>query len=248
MRRLLIYILLAASLPATAQHPAFSVATIKPSMPDAPTMTQIRGKRFATTGTTFFDLFQYAYSVHSSQVIGGPEWLQTAKFDVLADPDGEARPSSDQMKELVQQLLTERFHVVMRRETRELPVYALVKTSAVPKLALSTAADPNGIPVGAGSGRGDIGMRNGTITNFASFLQRFAGPAIDRPVVDQTGVSGRFDVDFHFTPDNVSSPETASAPGIFTAIQEQLGLKLKSTKAPINVYVIDSATRPGLDL
>src|SRR5215469_3153792 len=85
----------------------FAVATIKPSAPDAAALTQIRGNRFATTGTTFVDVFKYAYNVHPDQVVGGPTWLRTKKFDILADPETEKRPSSDQMKAMVQQLLVE---------------------------------------------------------------------------------------------------------------------------------------------
>src|SRR3984885_11750503 len=124
----------------------FAVATIKPSAPNAGPLTQIRGNRFATEGTTFIDVFKYAYSVQPDQVVGGPAWLRTEKFDILADPETEKRPSSDQMKAMVQQLLVERFHVVMHREQKVLPVYALMKTTDTPKLTKS-AADPNGIPV-----------------------------------------------------------------------------------------------------
>jgi uncharacterized protein (TIGR03435 family) len=126
----------------------FAVATIKPSAPDAVVVTQIRGNRFATEGTTFVDVFKYAYNVHLDQVVGGPGWLRTEKFDILADPETEKRPSSDQMKAMVQQLLVERFHLVMHHEQKILPVYALVKTADTPKLTKSTAdlsgIDPRG--------------------------------------------------------------------------------------------------------
>jgi uncharacterized protein (TIGR03435 family) len=132
----------------------FAVATIKPSPPDAVSLVQIRGNRFATEGTTFVDVFKYAYNVHPDQVVGGPEWLRTQKFDILADPETEKRPSSDQMKAMVQQLLMERFHLAMHQEQTILPVYALVKTADTPKLTKSTA-DPNGIPAVAYNPRGE---------------------------------------------------------------------------------------------
>ena len=119
----------------------FAVATIKPSAPDAVAATQIRGNRFVTQGTTFVDVFKYAYNVHPEQVVGGPEWLRTKKFDILADPETEKRPSSDQMKAMVQQLLVGRFHLVMHHEQNILSVHALVKTAGTPKLTKSTA-DP----------------------------------------------------------------------------------------------------------
>jgi uncharacterized protein (TIGR03435 family) len=244
MIRLLGLFLLAVAVSAGAQQPTFSVATIKPSSPDAPTMTQIQGKRFVTSGTTFVDLFKYAFSVHDSQVIGEPKWLRTERFDVVADPGGEQRPTSEQMKALVRQLLLDRFHVVLRRDTRELSVYALQKTGAAPRLTAS-AADANAMPSGGGEA-GEIGMNNGTMANFAAYLQRFAGPSVNRPVVDQTGIAGRFDLDLRFAPD-VEAESNPNTPGLFTAIQEQLGLRLKATKAPVDVYIVQSATRPAVD-
>jgi uncharacterized protein (TIGR03435 family) len=223
--------------------PTFAVATIKPSPPDAVAITQFRGNRFATEGTTFVDVFKYAYNVHPDQVVGGPEWLRTQKFDIVADPETEKRPSSDQMKAMVQQLLMERFHLVMHREQKILSVYALVKTADTPKLTKSTA-DPSGIPTVAYNPRGELHVGNATMANFAMLLQRFV---LDRPAVDQTGIAGHFDLKLRWTPDNFRAggkpddpQEDASAPpGLFTAIKEQLGLKLQPTKAPTDVFVID---------
>src|SRR5258708_11041721 len=183
-----------------AQQQGFSVATIRPSAPDSPTLTQIRGKRFVTEGSTFLDLFKYAYGVHESQVVGGPDWLRSEKFDVVADPEGDQRPSSEQMKALVRQLLVERFRVVMHDENRELPAFALQRVGAGPlKFPVSKAA--TNMPAGGGDGGGKVGMRNGTMRDFAKYLQRFAGSSIDRPVVDETGLEGRYDLDLHFAPD-----------------------------------------------
>jgi uncharacterized protein (TIGR03435 family) len=229
--------------------PVFAVATIKPSAPDAPTLTQFRGKRFVTEGTTFMDLFKYAYNVNPKQVVGGPEWLRTEKFDVVADPETEKRPSSDQMKVLVQQLLVERFHLLTHHSQRLLPVYALVKTADTPNLKQS-AADPSGIPVVAYNPNGELSVGNATMANFATFLQRFV---LDRPAVDQTGISGRFDLMLRWTPDSVGADtksndltaDSAAPPGLFTAIKEQLGLKLEPKKLDTDVFVIDRAEQPS---
>lgn len=228
--------------------PAFPVATIKPSAPDAVALTQIRGNRFATEGTTFVDVFKYAYSVHPDQVVGGPEWLRTQKFDILADPETEKRPSSEQMKVMVQQLLVERFHLVMHQEQKILSVYALVKTADTPKLTKSVA-DPSGIPVAGYSPTGDLAVGNATMANFATFLQRYV---LDRPAVDQTGIAGHYDIRLRWTPDNPrpggrsdDPQEDASVlPNLFTAIKE-LGLKLQPTKAPTDVFVIDRVEQPS---
>ena len=233
----------------TGVLPAFSVATIKPSAPDAVAGTQIRGNRFATEGTTFVDVFKYAYNVHPDQVVGGPEWLRTQKFDILADPETEKRPSSDQMKAMVQQLLAERFHLAMHREQRVLSVYALGITADTPKLTKSTA-DPSGIPAVAYNPRGELHVGNATMANFATFLQRFV---LDRPAVDQTGIAGQFDLVLRWTPDDSRAreksddpKEDASAlPNLFTAIKEQLGLKLQPTKAATDVYLIDRVEHPS---
>jgi uncharacterized protein (TIGR03435 family) len=226
----------------------FAVATIKPSAPEAVVLTQIRGNRFATEGTTFVDVFKYAYNVHPEQIVGGPEWLRTKKFDILADPETERRPSSEQMKAMVQQLLVERFHLVMHHEQKILSVYALVKTANTPKLTKSTA-DPNGIPVVGYNSKGELSIGNATIANFATFLQRFV---LDRPAVDQTGIAGHFDLVLRWTPDNfraggkLDDHEDASAPpSLFTAMKEQLGLKLQPTKAATDVFLIDRVEQPS---
>jgi uncharacterized protein (TIGR03435 family) len=227
----------------------FAVATIKPSAPEAALVTQIRGNRFAAEGTTFVDVFKYAYNVHPEQVVGGPAWLRTEKFDILADPETEKRPSSDQMKVMVQQLLIERFHLVMHQEQKELSVYALVKIADTPKLTKSIA-DPSGIPAVGYNPTGELHVSNATIANLATFLQRFV---LDRPAVDQTSIAGHFDLVLRWTPDNLSagaragnSQDDASAPpNLFTAVKEQLGLKLVRTKADTNVFQIDRAEQPS---
>ena len=231
----------------TPQQPTFAVATIKPSAPDATTITQFRGNRFVTEGTTFIDLFKYAYNVNPNQVVGGPEWLRTEKFDVVADPETEKRPSSDQMKALVQQLLVERFHVQMHHGQKLLSVYALVKTADTPKLKES-AGNPAGIPTVFYNPHGELSVGNATMANFATFLQRFV---LDRPAVDQTGIPGRFDLELRWTPDgadakaNDMTPDSAATPGLFTAIKEQLGLKLEAKKAETDVFVIDRVDQPS---
>lgn len=249
---LLSFFLLAGTLIAGQQPPnaplAFAVATIKPSAPDAVALTQIRGNRFATEGTTFIDVFKYAYNVHPDQVVGGPEWLRSQKFDILADPETEKRPTSDQMKVLVQQLLLDRFHLQMHREQKVLSVYALVKTADPPKLTKSTA-DPAGIPVVGYNPTGTIEVGNATMANFATFLQRFV---LDRPALDQTGIAGRFDLVLRWTPNDLgdgnsrnSKEETSTPPNLFTAMTEQLGLKLQSKKAATDVFVIDRVEQPS---
>jgi uncharacterized protein (TIGR03435 family) len=227
----------------------FAVATIKPSPSNALAVTQIRGNRFATEGTTFVDVFKYAYNVHPDQVVGGPEWLRTKKFDILGDPETEKRPTSDQMKIMVQQLLAERFHLAMHHEQKVLSAYAVVKSADTPKLTKSTS-DPSGIPVVGYDPGGELEVANATMANFATFLQRFV---LDRPAVDRTGIAGHFDLALRWTPDNFrtggkpgeSQEDASGPPGLFTAIKEQLGLKLQPTKAAVDVFVIDQVEQPS---
>lgn len=239
-----------------AQQPAeppssFAVATIKPSAPDTKTLVQIRGNRFATEGTTFLDVFKYAYNIQPEQLVGGPAWLRTARFDILADPETDHRPTSDQMKRLVQGLLADRFHLVMHIEQRLLPAYLLTRTAVTPRLTKS-AADPQGIPVVAFDPKGELHVGNATMDDFARFLQRFV---LDRPAVNQTQIPGRYDLVLRWTPvDDAMIPEsneTHSAsddrPSLFTAIKEQLGLKLEATKTNVAVYVVDHAEMPTND-
>jgi uncharacterized protein (TIGR03435 family) len=237
-----------------AQQPSeppssFAVAAIKPSAPDTRTLVQIRGNRFATEGTTFLDVFKYAYNIHPDQLVGGPDWLRTARFDILADPETDRRPTSDQMKKLVQSLLADRFHLVKHTEQKVLPAYLLTKSSAEPTLQKSTA-DPAGIPVVGFDPKGELHVGNATMDDFVRFLQRFV---LDRPAVNQTEIPGRYDFVLRWAPDDeasTSEPNQTPAvsddrPSLFIAIKEQLGLKLEATKTNVAVYVVDHVEKPS---
>ena len=244
MRPLLLLVLLLCSTACAQQHD-FQVATIKPSAPDAEKGTQIRGSVFATTGTTLADLLIYAYNVHPSQIVGAPEWLRTLKFDVLADPELAVRPTSIEMKAMVGRLLDDRFQLVIHREKRELPVYAIVQAGGEVKFK-KTEGGPEGLPTGGFIPPNRLVVFNATLSNLADFLNRFSAGEIDRPVVDQTGIPGLFDFELRYTPANaqMNSQPADAPPGIFTAIKEQLGLKLQPTRAPVNVLSIAAVSKP----
>jgi uncharacterized protein (TIGR03435 family) len=146
------------------------------------------------------------------------------------------------MKAMVRQLLVQRFHLLMHREQKVLQVYALVKTAGMTKLKKSTA-DAGGIPV-AWYSPGKLEVRNATLGDFARFLQRFV---LDRPAVDQTGIEGKFDLVLKWTPDGAPAADAAAPPGLFTAVREELGLKLQAVKAKSDVFVVDSAEMPEMD-
>jgi uncharacterized protein (TIGR03435 family) len=233
--------------------PSFEVATIKPSKPDAPgKMFGIRGRQFKTINTTLNDLISFSYGVQAKQVIGAPPWAATDKFDINAEPDGEGAPSEKQWKIMVQKLLADRFQFAFHRDKWELSVYALSVAKSGSKLAKSQS-DPNALPNLMFHNLGDLHAANANMAEFAGLMQ---SAVLDRPVVDQTGLAGRFDFNLKWTPDDSQfggmgakiPPPTDSAdapPNLYTAIQEQIGLKLDATKAPAEVLVIDKVEKPS---
>jgi bla regulator protein blaR1 len=236
-------------------HPSFEVATIKPSKADQPgKFFRFRGRRFTTTNTTLDDLISYSYRIHANQIIGAPGWAETEKYDIDAEPDGEGMPNDQQWKDMMQKLLAERFALTFHPDKQELAVYVLSVARSGPKLNKS-AFDPQGHFGWSFRGRigGDLSFTNANMADFANLMQR---NVLDRPVVDQTGLTGRYDFNLDFTPDDSQfegmgakvSPPTDSAnppPNLYTAIQEQLGLKLEATKALAEVLVIDHVEKPS---
>jgi len=232
----------------------FEVATIKPSKPDAPGKAiMMNGVNFSTLNTSLSDLIVFAYGLHAKQVTGGPAWMETVKFDLSARPEAEGMPNQKQLKTMMQKLLTDRFKLVFHRDKKELPVYAITVAKGGPKLAKSEG-DPNGLPGLFFRGRGVLPARNANMGDLAMVMQ---GAVLDRPVVDQTGLAGRFDFTLTWTPDQFQFPgfppggappaaDNADAPpDLFTAMQQQLGLKLETTKAPAEVLVIDRVEKPS---
>jgi uncharacterized protein (TIGR03435 family) len=236
-------------------NPAFEVATIRPSDPAHPEqIITLRGAEVITTNQTVHALINLAYWIHPKQLTGGPDWTESEKFDVAGKPDAPGQPNVDQMKMMIQKLLADRFQLKYHFEKRELPVYAITIAKTGAKI-IKSQDDPKGIP-GWNFGRNPSGMimafRNSPMSQFTAVLQN----SMDRPVVDQTGLSGRYDFTLNFTPDAAQAallggpPGPAadnpdSAPSLFTAFQQQLGLKLESTKAPVDVMVIDKVEKPS---
>jgi uncharacterized protein (TIGR03435 family) len=231
--------------------PSFEVATIKPSKPDTPGRGfTVRGRTFSTVNTTLSSLVTFAYGLHPRQLTGAPSWVETDKYDLTAQPDGEGQPSEKQLRSMLQKLLADRFKLSFHREKRELAVYAIVVDKSGSKLT-KNETDPNGLPGLFFRGLGVLPARNATMADLAGLLQ---GVVLDRPVVDQTGLTGRFDFTLTWTPDETQfgelgikvppPPDGATAPGLFTAMQEQLGLKLESIKAPVDVLVVDRVEKP----
>jgi uncharacterized protein (TIGR03435 family) len=233
-------------------NPVFEVATIKPSNPDARGMGyRVNGRSFSTLNTTLSNLITFAYGIHARQVIGAPEWVDKEKFDISAKPDGEGQPNDAQWKMMVQKLLTDRFKLTFQRDKKELSVYALTVAKTGPKMTQS-AGDPNGLPGLNFRGLGALAVINANMSDFTQLMQ---GAVLDRPVVDQTGIKGRWDFTLNWTPDEFQfagmgvkpppPPADSPNPDLFTAIQQQIGLKLDSTKATTEVFVVDHVDKPS---
>jgi len=234
------------------------------------------GGRFTATNTFARDLIAFAYGVSqdsaSFRIVGGPKWIDEDRFNIVATVTGPW--TLPQMREMARTLLGDRFRLAAHTETRELPTYALVvvpnqqirlRRSAVDETACRARREAiqrrepvpppvPGAPPICGTGRtnpGTITTVGGSMSSLATSLGQFVG----RPVSDRTQLTGLFDFELKWTPDTIPQvPPDApplnidpSGPSIFTALQEQLGLKLESTRGPVDVVVIDRVERPAED-
>jgi uncharacterized protein (TIGR03435 family) len=249
----LVGVALAFAIPTREANPTFEVATVKLSGPEIATRHfQIPGGRqFVTYHTSLADLVQFAYGLHPHQIEKGPGWLTSTRFDVVGKAEGEAKPSEQKWMKMMAGLLAERFQLRFHLEKRELPVYAIVVDRNGLKLEPS-GGDLNGLPSLGFRGRGQLTARNSNVADLAWELQ---SAVLDRPVIDQTGLARRFDFTLSWTPDEFQSPAVVGAngtteelfPNLFTAVREQLGLRLETTKARVDVMVVEHASMPELD-
>ncbi|MGD0798568.1 MAG: TIGR03435 family protein [Acidobacteriaceae bacterium] len=230
-------------MPADA-HPSFEVAAIKASDPNNPSdRIHTDGRHVLLENQSVDKLIQFAYGLQRSQLAGGPAWADTDRYDVNGVTDVVGEPNTKQLQGMVQRLLVERFGLAFHREQRELPVYAITVAKGGAKLTRS-ASDPNGPMDESGSGSGTALSMKFTNTSMADFgmIMQFV---VDRPMVDRTGMAGRYDFVLRYTYDEARATDPNAPPGLFTAIQEQLGLKLEPVKAPTEVLVVDTVERPS---
>ena len=240
--------------PMAADAPmAFEVASIKPSIPDRPgRLFTVKGRQVITINTSANDLITFAYELHARQLVGGPPWMASDKYDVTGQPEGQGLPDLKQLRALMRQLLTDRFKLSFHREQRELPIYAITVVSGGPKMTRNDT-NPNGLPGLLFKGLGVLPGVNATVADLAGVMQ---GAVLDRPVVDRSGLKGRYDFTLMWTPDESQfvsmgvrvpppSNDPNAPPNLFTAFQEQLGLKLESTRGPAEVLIIDRIDKPS---
>ncbi len=227
--------------------PDWDVVSVKardPSDTSNSQSTGMNGTQFVLVNRTVQGMLMFAYGLHKKQIVGAPSWTETEHWDARGVPDVSGSPSLKQAQSLTRKLLEERFGLKEHRETTELAVYAITVAKGGEKMARS-AGDPNGTPdENETSNGGQVTMRmtNMSMSEFAPDLGYF----LDRPAVDQTGLAGRYDFQWIWTFDESQAPTDGSAPpGLFTAIQEQLGLKLEPVKAQTSVLVVDAVERPS---
>ena len=236
--------------------PSFDVATIKPNNSGASGIQglTLRGRNFATSNASLGDLIGFAYEVQAKQIVGAPDWLDKDRYDIAAVPDQEGQPNIQQLRVMMQKLLTSRFNLKFHQEKRDLSAYVLTVGKNGQKL---NPTQLKGSLPGMGMRPGPTGltmvMANARMVDFTGFLQMIV---LDRPVVDRTGITGRFDYTVTFTPDDSEfnghppklpaiSDTADAAPNLFSAIQEQLGLKLDAEKTAVDVIAIDHVEKPS---
>jgi len=249
---------LALSSPLAAQRPAFEAVSLKQNMSgDTGARGQVLpGGRVRITNNTVRNILRNYFRLQDYQIAGGPDWIGTARWDLVAKAEGDPRP--EVMIEMLRALFKDRFKLVTHMETREMPIYALVLARPDRRLAAQLHVSPTDCvaleaashnaggapppppgaapPCGINSSTGRIQAGARTMVDVARALSQVTG----RAVVDKTGLNGVYDLEVNWN-------DAAEGPSLFTAVQEQLGLKLDAQRGPVEVLVIDSAQRPTED-
>lgn len=240
------------SMPPEAK-PKYDVVTVKPSDPSRPgKLFTIRGRQVLTINTTVSDLLTFAYSLQTKEILNAPPWMDE-KYDVDGVPDIQGQPNTNQMRMLIADALVQRFGLKFHTEQREMSAYILTVAKGGPKLT-PTADRENSPGNFLFGGLGKLHTSNMSMKEFCHGMQE---AVMDKPVVDQTGLPGRYDFNLNWTPDQSQfgsfgiqipppNPDDPNAPpSLFTALPEQLGLKLEVSKANVDVMVIDHIEKPS---
>jgi len=249
---------------APADIPKYDVATVKPSKSVDRVMLMFKPDGVSMTGVPVQMMLRAALGIEDDRILGAPGWVKSDHFDIEAKVAPEDAPKLDKLKRdqrmsMLIPFLADRFGLKFHHETRQLPVYELVVAKGGPKMKESKPDDPSG---GAQArhmtmmnGRGNIESQGSTMDSFAHVLSTQVG----RTVLDKTGLTGMYDYSLNWTPDDApppmaggpaggppssAPPPDAGGPTLFTALQEQLGLKLESEKGPVDDIVIDHIDKP----
>jgi uncharacterized protein (TIGR03435 family) len=235
--------------------PTLDVATIKPSDPGITSMLGlgVNGRNFRTKGSSLIDLMCFAYNVQMKQIVGAPAWAMTDRYDVDALPDVEGVPSLMQARSMVRKLVIERFKLTTHKDKREMNAFVLSVAKGGAKLQETEVKGPGpGLGMVPAAGGLNFIMRKGTMADLASFMQSLI---LDRPVVDQTGLTLKYDLSVKFMPDDSQfnghppvgpkNDAVESFPSLFDALQQQVGLKLEPQKTAVEVIAIDHVEKPS---
>jgi uncharacterized protein (TIGR03435 family) len=256
----------AAQRPQLPDRPTFEVASVKPneSAESRNGADAAPSGRVTVTNMTLYNLVRNAFELQPHELVSGermPPWIESERWDIVAQGPPLTDPASQQLlRQMLRNLLVDRFKVTSRRETRDLPVYALVLSRSDRQLGpqirpstLDCAAQIAAVRT-PGTARGSVqqcGRRvaPGYMATFGVPLRDFAAglsAAAGRFVIDATGLADRFDLELKWNPEPGSADAGAPADGasLFTAVQEQLGLRLEARRAPVNVFVLETAEHP----
>jgi len=242
------------------QAQSYEVASIKPADPSLGRSVIIVPRDNSTItirGMSLKNLIQFTYGHQQAllpgMVSGGPAWYDQLRFDIVAKPEGGQIPSREQHRQMLKALLAERFKLTVHRESKEATVVALALGKNGPKLKERKPGDggePHSILPRSNvpEGRMRLSCRDTSMAAFASFLE---STVLSRTVVDQTGLPGTYDFDLNWSPDEnqfdgrYKGAPQSDLPDLFAAIRDQLGLRLETAKAPVEIIVVDHAEKPA---
>ena len=225
--------------------PDWDVASVRPADPnEKDDKFDVMGRHVIVQNQTVEIMLMMSYGLQKSQIANVPDWVKTERFDVDGVASVDGQPNVPQFQSMVRKLLAERFGLKMHMEQREMPVFALTVAKGGPKLTPSKG-DPSGLPRQQANGASGV-RRLEFINTSMKEMTLLMLLEVDRPIVDQTGLKGKYDFKLNFTNDESRAPTDGSAPpNLFTAMQEQDGLKLEAVKAPAPVLVVDKVERPS---
>ena len=236
----------------TAKFSAFEVATVKPVDPGQQAGRFFKmedSHRWAATNFTLTALIALAYDLNPRTISGGPGWMESQHFNIEAITPGEVKPTRLEQMQMLRALLVERFGLKFHREQKEFSIYELTVAKGGSKL--KAAANPDAPPELIGvvyPGKIEVPAKSVTMDDFVAMLQR---ATLDRPTVNKTGLTGKYDFTLDWAPDETQyggdipkAPDDAPLPPLFTAVTEQLGLKLTATRGLVNAMVVDAAVKP----
>lgn len=236
----------------------FEVASIKPTPPDQRggiVHQPPGGQSYEAIGAQLRTIMTVAYTVTDRQISGGPDWINTDRWNIEAK--AERRGSSDELHDALVRLLEDRFKLKVRHEKRDMACYILTADKKGAKMPVHDAGDLRHEPIGGKFENGELHLtgQNATMNYFAFFLSR----GLDRNVVDQTGLTERYDIDYHYAPELPNGgrgadggpavingqPVSVDGPNIYTALREQLGLQLEKGRGPVDFLVIERVEKPS---